>query len=131
VAQQSIITCYTLFELEHRGNRSTIRNWNTLVQTLSLKTQPIIINFPSKEIVDIKQTKFGSKYKYNNLAQVEVYTFNFTSENMKLYEIDDNPIGVLISDCNFVPMLDYKKIIIPPSCLITAGEYCNIYFALT
>ena len=127
VIQEPTITCYTLFNIPDKGNRSTIRNWNTVVQTLSLRTQPIIIDTP-KVMTDanLRQYDFGSKYKYSTIA--DVWSFTFSSENLMLYHLNDNPVGALINDSNFVPMIDYNNIIIPPKCLVTVGALCNIYY---
>jgi len=127
VTQDSIITCYTLFNIPDRGNRSTIRNWNTLIQTLSLRTQPNIINFPTCEKLDLRQTNFGSKYKYSGIT-ADVWSFSFSAENILLYANDDDPIGELIKDSNLVPMMDHNNIIVSPKCLVPVGEFCNIYY---
>ena len=125
--QEPTITCYTLYDIPDRGNRSMIRNWNTVVQTLSLRTQPIIIDFPKVVQDNIKNYKFGKKY--TNLGLVDVWIFTFTAEKLMLYATDNDPIGLLLDDANMIPMIDHNNIIIPPNCLSTQGDLCNIYFA--
>ena len=125
--QEPTITCYTLYDIPDRGNRSMIRNWNTVVQTLSLRTQPIIIDFPKVVQDNIKNYKFGKKY--TNLGLVDVWIFTFTAEKLMLYATDNDPIGLLLDDANIIPMIDHNNIIIPPKCLSTQGDLCNIYFA--
>jgi hypothetical protein len=127
VIQEPTITCYTLFDIPDRGNRSMIRNWNTVVQTLSLRTQPIIINFPTVIQNNIKKYNFGKSY--NNLDLVDIWSFTFTAEKLMLYSKDEDPIGLLLDDANMIPMIDHNNIIIPPKCLSTQGDLCNIYFA--
>ena len=131
MTHEPTITCYTLFEIPDKGDRNTIRNWNTLVQTLSLRTQPIIIDFPHCINDSIRNHKFGQRYKYSNIKTIDVWQFTFTAQDLRLYEQADNPIAALIIDCNFVPMVDNRNIIIPPKCLVTAGELCNTYFVFT
>jgi hypothetical protein len=127
VTRETTITCYTLFDIPYQGSRSTTRNWNTLVQTLSLRTQPIIIDFPTVFTdANLREYNFGNKYKYSTVA--DVWSFRFTSENIMLYALKDNPVGALIVDANFVPMIDNQNIIVSPKSLITAGELTNIYF---
>ena len=125
--QEPTITCYTLFDIPDRGNRSMIRNWNTVVQTLSLRTQPIIIDFPTVIQNNIKKYNFGKSY--NNLDLVDIWSFTFTAEKLMLYSKDEDPIGLLLDDANMIPMIDHNNIIIPPKCLSTQGDLCNIYFA--
>ena len=127
VIQEPTITCYTLFDIPDRGNRSMIRNCNTLVQTLSLRTQPIIIDFPTVIQNNIKKYNFGKSY--NNLDLVDIWSFTFTAEKLMLYSKDEDPIGLLLDDANMIPMIDHNNIIIPPKCLSTQGDLCNIYFA--
>ena len=124
--QEPTITCYTLFDIPDRGNRSMIRNWNTVVQTLSLRTQPIIIDFPTVIQDNIKKYSFGKQYK--NLGLVDIWTFTFTAEKLMLYATDDDPIGSLIDDSSMIPMIDHNNIIIPPKCLVPLGDLCNIYY---
>ena len=58
-----IYTCYTLFDIPNIGDRSTIRNWNTIVQVISLRTQPFIQLFPISVVDDIENYNFGSDFK--------------------------------------------------------------------
>ena len=98
-----------------------------MVQTLSLRTQPIIIDFPTVIQDNIKKYSFGKQYK--NLELADIWTFTFTAEKLMLYATDDDPIGLLLDDANMIPMIDHNNIIIPPKCLSTYGDICNIYFA--
>ena len=97
-----------------------------MVQTLSLRTQPIIIDFPTVIQDNIKKYSFGKQYK--NLSLVDVWTFTFTAEKLMLYATDDDPIGSLIDDSSMIPMIDHNNIIINPKCLVPLGDLCNIYY---
>jgi len=118
-------TCYTLFDIPSSGTRSTIRNWNTLIQMLSLKTQPFIIDFPTFEVTDLSKYKFGKVYK----GKQKVWSFTFEVEHPDLFVGNGNPIEKLLEDTDLIPMLDYNNIIVPPCCLRSRGDTCNIYYA--
>jgi hypothetical protein len=119
-------TCYTLFEIPDKGDRNTIRNWNTVVQVLSLRTQPIITRFPSYRHEKLNKYEFGKQYK----GDAKVWSFKFTFEHPELFVLDDNPIGNLIQDSNLIPMIDHTNTIIGTRCLLSSGDFCNTYFTI-
>lgn len=118
-------TCYTLFDIPDRGDRSQIRNWNTLVQIISLRTQPFILKFPEYILDDISNYNFGKNYK----GQAKIWSFEFEIEHPELFADGDDPIANLVSDTSLVPLVDRNNVIIPPRCLVTHGDNCNIYYA--
>jgi hypothetical protein len=99
---------------DHSWNRSRNqqRNWETITQILSLRTQLFEITNP---ILD--QT--GARWM-----------FEFETESEGIYGPESNPVSVLQDDANGVPMLrelnndpDIENI------LITQGPRQNIWFA--
>jgi hypothetical protein len=124
VTNSSSYTCYTLFDIPDRGNRSQVRNWNTLIQILSLRTQPFITKFPEFVIEDLSNYNFGKHYT----GQAKVWSFEFEFEYPYLFEVDDDPIAHLKSDTELVPLVDYNNFIQSPKCLLTSGSLCNIYY---
>lgn len=123
----TIFTGYTLFDIPDRGNRSAIRNWNTIVQLLSLRTQPYISNFPSFKIDDLEKYNFGSQYK----GQAKIWSFSFSVDHPQLFVENNDPLYHLKNDSNLIPMIDYNNIIHDPCCLITSGDSCNLYYTMT
>jgi len=124
VTNSSSYTCYTLFDIPDRGNRSQVRNWNTLIQILSLRTQPFITKFPEFVVEDLSNYNFGKHYT----GQAKVWSFEFEFEYPYLFEVDDDPIAHLKSDTELVPLVDYNNFIQPPKCLLTSSSLCNIYY---
>ena len=116
--------CYTLFDITDKGNRSETRNWNTLVQVISLRTQPFITQFPLFEISNLKKYRFGKDYK----GTAKVWSFEFEVDHPDLFVDGDDPIANLLSDSNLVPLIDNTNFNLPPKCLITSGYSCNIYY---
>lgn len=115
-----------MFDIPHTGSRSELRNYNTIIQVLSLKTQPHIIDFPDCFEEDLANYNFGSEYS----GVHKIWTFTFEVEHPDLFVIDENPIGVLINDSDLIPMIDNRKIIKSTCCLRSIGDLCNIYYVL-
>jgi hypothetical protein len=90
--------------------RNQQRNWETITQILSLRTQIMTIITPT----------------YNN----DCWDFDFESES-NVWDDGTDPVGVLKSDCNGVPML--RELDNNPDIdefLITEGSRQNIWFEL-
>lgn len=124
MTENSRYKCYTLFDITDKGNRSETRNWNTIVQVISLRTQPFITKFPTFEITNLKNYRFGKDYK----GTAKVWSFEFEVDHPDLFAVDDDPIANLLSDSSLVPLIDSTNFILPPKCLIISGTSCNIYY---
>jgi hypothetical protein len=93
-------------------SRNQQRNWETLTQILSLRTQLFEITQPISD-----QT--GTRWR-----------FEFETESDGVYGPDDDPVSVLRSDAAGVPML--RELNNDPdidTVLITEGPRQNIWFA--
>ena len=93
-------------------SRNQQRNWETLTQILSLRTQLFLLTDP---VPDLTGTR---------------WMFEFETESDGIYGSETDPVSILRSDANGVPMLlnlDNDPDIEPV--LITAGARQNIWFA--
>jgi hypothetical protein len=93
-------------------SRNQQRNWETLTQILSLRTQLF-------EITDPIPDQTGTRWM-----------FEFETEAEGIYGPDSDPVSVLRSDADGVPML--RELNNDPeidSVLITSGPKQNIWFA--
>ena len=52
-------------------------NWNTFLQVLSMRINPLFVDKPQAETIDTSE-EFGSDYKEG--SEHKVWTFKFTSE---------------------------------------------------
>jgi hypothetical protein len=78
------------------------RNFTTLKQCAELRS---IISYdfsPDKEVVDVKDQGFGSKYK----GKHAVWTFRFSPDRSGAYANDDDDIGCLLEDVHGVPVVE-------------------------
>lgn len=92
---------------EHSRNQQ--RNWETLTQLISLRTQ-----------VDITSTPIN-----NN----GMWEFEFQTETADVYGTDDDPTAVLRNDSNGVPMIvTLENQAIMAAELVVSGPDQNIWF---
>lgn len=128
-----IFTCYTLIDITNTGVirdsvdahlhklRNQQRNWETLLQVLSLRAQPIILDNPvcleSKELQDYS---FGKEYLNGN-----VWTCKFTCEHVGAYDV-----SLLEKDVNHVPVVSglNETITLHTPVFLSDGPLKNIYF---
>jgi len=144
------INCYTLFDITATGIRSHIRaaqfpmrdknnnviknaeewtlarnqqrNWETILQIISLRSQPLKIIGPRK--VDI--VNFSGVHK-----EVNAWKFNFEVEHASVFLNKNNELGHLLDDADGVPMLVGlgESLELTPY-LITQNSLVNIYFEI-
>lgn len=105
--------------------RDQQRNWQTVLQVLSLRTQPEIIQTPTIfDVEDVTETGFGEFYQGRQL----VWAFQFRGERSDFYSID-----ALKKDFEQVPIIlglnETARFMLP--IFHTAGTLKNIYFLPT
>ena len=144
------IRCYTLFDITKTGItnrrnhsklgpdkdkewerlRNTQCNFDTIVQVISLRSQPENITDPIEGIVmfDGEFDMFGFLFDNDDKAH-SCWSFDFTVNYYDVYNDGINELGHLYFDCDSVPMIKTKdswdKL---PSFLDTSPELRNIYF---
>jgi hypothetical protein len=142
------IKCYTLFDITNTGilsrktpvnllpekvldwetDRARQSNFDTIIQVISLRTQPEDITKPVKDIVEFKDNdKFG--FLFEQEEPQNFWTFEFSIHYENAYADGVNELGALYEDCESVPMLhissQWNKL---PHFLDTSPELRNIYF---
>ena len=144
------ISCSTLFDITQTGvlNRRTpqnlseelIRSWeykrnqqcnfDTIIQLISLRIQPEEITTPTMEpfiFEDIDM--FG--FLFDGEEAQMCWTFEFTVNNIIVFNDGINDLGALYTDCDSVPMIknlgEWEKL---PNFLDISPELRNIYFEI-
>lgn len=136
------LRCYTLFNITHTGvsnrsrptdtqiedwlkKRNTQCNFDTILQVISLRSQPEVIKLPSKiSLSPIDYFGFG----YGN-EEVEAWYFDFEVQHPSVFVNNDSEMGALYRDCERVPMLtDSEQLDLCPPFLNTSVELKNIHF---
>jgi hypothetical protein len=131
-------TCYTLVDItqtgvirDHAGQelqRNQQRNWETVLQCIGLRAQPIDIHMLHGPVVaaDISDYEFGEMYtgKHN------IWIFHFVVEHPGVFARDSDPLHYLNESFNEVPVITYltetARFLLP--IFYTQGAIKNIYF---
>jgi hypothetical protein len=139
------IRCHTLFDITKTGitnrinstntdpqwqkQRNTQCNLDTILQVISLRSQPEDISTPVRsEILFSEFDKFGFLFE-SELEPHPCWTFDFTVNFHSVFDDGINDFGYLYSDCDGVPMIqigtEWDKL---PTFLDGSSELRNIYF---
>jgi len=92
ICMSPLITCMTLIDITETGvikgagqGRDQQRNWETVLQLLGLKTQPLIITSPVCFINEnLEYFEFGEFYQGSH----SVWAFQFRGERDDFYAVD-------------------------------------------
>jgi hypothetical protein len=93
-------------------SRNQQRNWETLTQILSLRTQLFLLTEPVQDLTGTR------------------WMFEFETESDGIYGPESDPVSILRADANGVPML--RELNNDPdieNVLVTEGAQQNIWFA--
>lgn len=151
------ITIYTLFDITHTGvtkpfdcrlpafvdeadqivrnqaewtrSRNQQRNWETIVQLISLRAQPMYLETP-RQIFNADAAKLGLGCQWSEPQTV--WTFNFTTENIGVYEDGMSALGKLINESQYVPMITglTETASITKAFIETSGTGTNTSFSI-
>lgn len=143
-----VITCYTLFDITYsqilnrhrpkngedvnvwRYKRSTQANLDTILQIISLRSQPENISIPIRKDIrfDIFNN-FGFLFEQEEDMSYPCWSFTFEIMHPSVFNDGINELGTLYNDCDGVPMIlcgtEYSRL---PEFLDGTIELRNIYF---
>jgi hypothetical protein len=126
----AFFTCLSLVDITDTGvTRSTQqglarnqqRNWETIIQVLGLRAQPMMISEPTVSLRDMWHVDFGEYY----VGTHRVWSFNFASEHAGVYTVP-----ILLGDCDQVPCIARltSTATLPVPVFRTHGPTRNTYF---
>lgn len=138
-----ILRCYTLFDITFTGvsnrnikdqtiewnhKRNTQCNFDTVLQVISLRSQPEVVSYPVFSHTRLNK-KFNFGTEYVNKLVYTVWQFDFEIMHTAVFQDSESELGLLHDDCNNVPMIQChtmnKNIY---QFLDTSKKYRNIYF---
>ena len=141
------ICCYTLFNITQTGvmnrsrpnendvaewlsKRNTQCNFDTILQVISLRSQPEVVKKPTKIKITIEDShRFGFLYQYDETSYC--WKFEFEIQHSSVFENGIQPLGALYRDCTRVPMIICNEQISDiPAFLDVSEELRTIYFEL-
>ena len=136
------IVCFTLCDITRTGFtrkprnaeeiklRNQQRNFETFLQLIGMRAQPIEITLPLIQPAEyIEQYKFGEYFMGPLGFTYDIWSFSFESENISAYGNEHSPVGSLIEDFQNVPIItNLTENAMLNQKICTKGEYCNTYF---
>lgn len=145
------IRCFTLFDITQTGITNRIKrrenedpewilkrnsqcNFDTLLQVISLRSQPEVVKLPDVAVYKSPESEyFGFLYKQDNKVLIDKFWFfEFEVQHSSVFEDGIVLFGNLYKDCEGVPMITMPN---QPSQLIsilnTSEELKNIHFEMT
>jgi hypothetical protein len=110
--------------------RNTQCNFDTVIQSISLRSQPDVTRNPEKIQIRFDEfTNFGFLYQQLENETYDCWSFDFDIQHPSVFNDGINELGALYSDCDTVPMIKtntaWNKL---PAFLDTSDELRNIYF---
>ena len=142
------IACYTLFDITNTNvlnrskpvgenvelwkvQRNSQANFDTILQCLSLRGSPDLLQYPHKIEFNSNNTDFGFLLENDKEPDHFWYwKFEFNISHSSVYDTNNDPFGLLEHDCHEIPMLHCKTEYTDtlPNFLDTTPELRNIYF---
>lgn len=118
-------TGVTNYSIKNELARNQQRNWETIQQLISLRTQPTIISTDQFED-DVKRYNFGINYK----GRQKIWTFKFAVDYADIYQEGPDKFGLVKYDFQITPIiLGLTETAGPEHALFyPKGPWNNIYF---
>lgn len=105
--------------------RNTQCNFDTILQVISMRSQPEVTRLPCKIVAE--ENKFGFLYELKEDSCC--WKFEFDIHHASVFENGIMPLGALYKDCDGVPMIKCTgQNVETPSLLNVSEELRNIYF---
>lgn len=152
--QQNIISCYTLVDISKTGvirphqnqvltlldeigqevrdqrtwerSRNQQRNFETVLQIIGLRTQPMLLDNPSQSVVDLGDYNFGANWNGNH----KVWCFKFSVEYVGIFDRDSRDLIALAEDMHHIPCITglTETASLATPVFVTTGPGTNVYF---
>ena len=127
---------YTLIDITKTGvtrdpdpeslRRNQQRNWETVLQCIGLRTQPLMIEGPQLIQWDMKSTKFGDFFDGTH----NIWAWHWAVERTGIYDLPNDHLRGLKKDFEQVPVIlgleETARFLLP--IFYPYGSLCNIYF---
>ena len=145
-----VVRCYTLFDITQTGvrarskpdptenerqwisRRNTQCNFDTILQVISLRSQPEVLTEP--QLIKIKFAtfaEFGFLFEQQTDEECNCWYFDFSIQHPSVFFDGISELGSLYDDCDQTPMIKtdtcWEKL---PPFLDCTDELRNIYFTI-
>jgi hypothetical protein len=138
--RDQVITAFTLVDITQTGvirdtdgrelERNQQRNWETVLQCIGIRAQPMNIQMPPGPIehAEMKNYEFGEFFT----GEHKVWAFSFSVEHPDVFHDGKSRLGYLEDSFNEVPIISYltetARFMLP--IFYTHGAIKNIYFKI-
>jgi hypothetical protein len=107
--------------------RNQQRNWETVLQCMSLRTQPLHIAEPTMcQNVPVDSLKFGDYFE----GTQTLWSWSWAIESRGVYDLPNKPLGALLQDFEQVPIItgleETGRFMLP--IFYPYGAIKNVYF---
>jgi len=112
------------------NKRNTQCNFDTILQVISMRSQPEVVRFPTKvEMTEDEFNLFGFLYTPNEDTTSYCWKFEFEVQHSSVFDRETESLAALYNDCKGVPMISCPTQISGLSAFMdTTEELKNIYF---
>lgn len=112
------------------NKRNTQCNFDTILQVISMRSQPEVVRFPTKiEMTEDEFNLFGFLYTPKEDTVSYCWKFEFEIQHSSVFDRETESLAALYNDCKGVPMiLCPNQISGLPAFMDTTAELKNIYF---
>ena len=120
-------TGVTRFRPEQEFERNQQRNWETVLQAIGLRTQPLMIQGPVTTESNVNDGwQFGEYYQ----GEHKIWAWTFAVEHTDVFLMEDDPLGALVKDFEQIPIIqglnETARFMLP--IFYPHGAIKNIYF---
>lgn len=106
--------------------RNQQRNWESVIQTISLLAQPVLLEKPTSGMIDLSSMEFGEIHQ----GEQRVWSMTFGVEHADVFASEHGATGRLENMFDQVPVIaglsETARFLIP--IFFTSGTIKNIYF---
>ena len=112
------------------NKRNTQCNFDTILQVISMRSQPEVVRFPTKvKMTEDEFNLFGFLYTPNEDTTSYCWKFEFEVQHSSVFDRETESLAALYNDCKGVPMISCPTQISGLSTFMdTTEELKNIYF---
>ena len=112
--------------VENERQRNQQRNWETVIQCMGLRTQPLDIRGPVVLEMQVDDDTFGQMY----YGWHKVWAWTFYAERTGTWDVQGNELALLHKDFDQVPIIqgldETARFILP--IFYTSGGIKNVFF---
>lgn len=104
-------------------------NFDTVLQIISLRSQPEVTKYPEKIEISFDDNKFGFLFEPEEDKKYPCWVFKFNIMHHSVFDDGVTELGALYSDCDNVPIIkcgtEWENL---PAFIDASDELRNIYF---